>query len=220
MGYGGTTYSTVSVDIVQTDVDAIIQGLTGYAGRTFSDVDDRLYYMLDYLSGNNYGPLTSMADAAWQCRDYLSGYGYGPIADTAWNTGSTRDYLSGYNYGPLTDIRDCLWADGYNAAWWLRETAYRGSDILTYLSGGWNGPLTDTAWNTSDIRNYLSGYYGSPVTDIRDSLYYIDSKLYSGYWGASAADLLGDIRGHIEAIRWQTDRLNFDGNGRLLVNTN
>lgn len=242
MGYGGTTYSTVSVDIVQTDVDAIIQGLTGYAGRTFSDVDDRLYYMLDYLSGNNYGPLTSMADAAWQCRDYLSGYSYGPIADTAWNTGSARDYLSGYNYGPLTDIRDSLWADGYNAAWWLREIQYRGSDILSYLSGGWNGPLTDTAWNTSDIRNYLSGYnYGpisdtayatwgirdllsgynyGPLTDMRDQLYYIEGYLWSGYWGQSAADLLGDIRGHIEAIRWQTDRLNFDGNGRLLVNTN
>jgi hypothetical protein len=36
----------------------------------------------------------------------------------------------------------------------------------------------------------------------------------------SAADLLGDIRDHVSAMRWQIDRLNFDGDGRLLVNTN
>ena len=42
MPYGGTIFSTVNADLVQTDVDAIVQGLTGPAGMTLSDVQDRL----------------------------------------------------------------------------------------------------------------------------------------------------------------------------------
>jgi hypothetical protein len=219
MGYGGTGYATVDVDIVQTDVDAIVQGLTGYAGMTFSDVNDRLSFMSDLLSGYYSGPLTSIDNNIWNVQDGI------------WQV---RDYLSGYNYGPLTDIRDCLWADGYNAAWWMKEAAYRGSDILMYLSGGWNGPLTDIAWSNyeardllsgywggplTDIRDYLSGSYGGPVTEMRDHLYYIEQYLWNGYAGQSAADLLGEIRDHVSAMRWQIDQMTFDGGGRLRVET-
>ena len=42
MPYGGTIFSTVNADLVQTDVDGIVQGLTGPAGMTLSDVQDRL----------------------------------------------------------------------------------------------------------------------------------------------------------------------------------
>jgi hypothetical protein len=234
MGYGGTGYATVSVDIVQTDVDAIVQGLTGPGGQTLTELEWRLMQSLDYLSGYSYGPITDTASSCWGMRDLLSGYYSGPLTETAWNTGNARDYLAGYSGGPLTDIRDYmagswggplteirdnLYIDGYSAAWWLREIQYRGSDILMYLSGGWNGPITDTAWGISTIRDCITGYSYSPLTDMRDMLGYIDGKLYSGYWGASAADLLGDIRSHMEAIRWQTDQLTFDGNGNLRVVT-
>jgi len=42
MPYGGTIFSTVNADLVQTDVDGIVQGLTGPAGMTLSEVQDRL----------------------------------------------------------------------------------------------------------------------------------------------------------------------------------
>jgi len=42
MPYGGTIFSTVNADLVQTDVDSIVQGLTGPGGMTFTDVQDRL----------------------------------------------------------------------------------------------------------------------------------------------------------------------------------
>jgi len=42
MPYGGTIFSTVNADLVQTDVDGIIQGLTGPGGMTLTDVQDRL----------------------------------------------------------------------------------------------------------------------------------------------------------------------------------
>jgi hypothetical protein len=224
MGYGGTGYATVDVDIVQTDVDAIVQGLTGYAGMTLTDVHGPLVYVADLLSGNSYGPITDIASSCWGTRDLLSGYSYGPLTDTASNTGQIRDAL---NYGPLpaiaqytSETRDNLYVDGYSAAWWMRESAYRGSDILMYLSGGWNGPITDTAWGISTIRDCITGYSYGPLTDMRDMLGYIDGKLYSGYWGSSAADLLGDIRDHLSAIRSQTDGLTFEYDGRLRVSTN
>jgi hypothetical protein len=241
MGYGGTGYATVDVDIVQTDVDAIVQGLTGYAGMTLSDVHGPLAYAVDLLSGYAGGPLTGIDWNTSNARDYLSGYNGGPLTDIReylsgnWGgplttiAGNTwdmqdglwqvRDYLSGYSYGPLTDIRDCLWADGYNAAWWMKEAAYRGSDISMYLSGGWNGPLTDIAWSNYEIRDQINGYSYGPLSDMRDRLSAIEGYLWSGYWGASAADLLGDIRDHLGSIRYQIDQLTFDGNGNLRVVT-
>ena len=40
MGYGAAGNATLDVDIVQTDVDAIVDGLAG--GSTLSDLQDRL----------------------------------------------------------------------------------------------------------------------------------------------------------------------------------
>lgn len=41
MPYGGTIFSTVSADLVQTDVDAIVQGLT--SGRTIADLYEEFH---------------------------------------------------------------------------------------------------------------------------------------------------------------------------------
>ncbi len=322
MGYGGTGYATVDVDIVQTDVDAIVQGLGGMGGSTLGDlwtllseISGNLYYwddptygtkiswledidailagvdmslrsssewrsaadLLDdirwnlnvdgygaawwmrdcaysssatagFLSGYNYGPITDTAYSAYQIRDFLSGYNYGPLTDIAGSVSGLSEFLSNYNSVPLTDIRDSLNIDGYSVAWWLQQVENRGWDITSYLSGNWGGPLTGiegNTWSTQDstwqIREYLSGYNSGPLTDIasfnyeirdhvvgyssgplsdmRDRLSAIEGYLWSGYWGASAADLLGDIRDHVSSIRYQTDQLTFDGNGNLRVVT-
>jgi hypothetical protein len=151
----------------------------------------------DYLSGYSYGPITETSWNTASARDFLSGYNYGPLTDIAGSVWGLRDFLSGYNGGPLTEIRDSLSIDGYSAAWWLQQIENRG-------------------W---DITGFLSGYNGGPLTNMDTNLYGIQSSLYSGYWGASAADLLGDIRSHIEAIRMQTDQMTFNAGGRLLVET-
>jgi len=49
MGYGGTGYATVDVDIVQTDVDAIVDGLAGGSGTTLSDFETYLMAFDGYL---------------------------------------------------------------------------------------------------------------------------------------------------------------------------
>jgi hypothetical protein len=158
---------------------------------------DALTDIREYVSGNWGGPLTTIASNTCDMQDGL------------WQV---RDYLSGYSYGPLTDIRDCLWADGYNAAWWMKEAAYRGSDALMYLGGGWNGPLTDIAWSNYEIRDQINGYSYGPLSDMRDRLSAIEQYLWNGWAGQSAADILGDIRNVL-------NQLTFDGNGNLRVVT-
>ncbi|OQB80324.1 MAG: hypothetical protein BWX88_04611 [Planctomycetes bacterium ADurb.Bin126] len=246
MAYGGKVYATVDVDIVQTDVDAIVQGLGGMGGSTLGDlwtllseISGNLYYWddptygtkvswledIDAILGNmspalwSSGEFRSVADllddvrgqlnadgdsAAWWLRDcaysssatasLLSGSYYGPITDIAGNTYELREYLSGYYYGPLTDIRD-------------------------YMSGYSYGVLTDISGSTWDIREHLSGYNGGPLTSMDYSLYEIQSYLWNSYYGASAADLLGEIRDQLSAIRGQTDLMTFGTGGRLLVET-
>jgi len=80
-----------------------------------------------------------------------------------------------------------------------------------YLSGYNYGPLTDTAYATWCVRD--------AVDNMSWHLSYIDGYLWNGYTGQSAADILGEIRDHIQSIRWQTDQLTFDGNGCLRVAT-
>lgn len=53
MPYGGTLNTTVSTDLIQTDVDAIIQGLSGAGANTLSDLDDRFSYLNGALAGEN-----------------------------------------------------------------------------------------------------------------------------------------------------------------------
>ena len=42
MGFGGSTVGNVNVDIVQTDVQAIVDGICGWNGNTLSDVNNHL----------------------------------------------------------------------------------------------------------------------------------------------------------------------------------
>jgi len=71
MPYGGTINATVSADLIQADVDAIIQGLTGSGGKTFTHVHDLLNMVIGYLSGQNTGPLTNNEYSLWMVVDYL-----------------------------------------------------------------------------------------------------------------------------------------------------
>lgn len=246
MGYGGTGYATVDVDIVQADVDGIVQGLGGMGGSTLGDlstllseISGNLYYWDDPTYGtkiswledidmilasvdmslhssSEYRSAADLLDdvrgqlnvdgysTAWWMRDcassssatagFLSGYNYGPITDIAGNTYELREYLSGYYYGPLTDIRD-------------------------YMSGYSYGVFTDIASGTWDVRDHLSGSNSGPLTSMDYSLYEVQNYLWNSYYGASAADLLGEIRDHLSAIRGQTDQMSFDGSGRLRVET-
>ncbi|HOQ61987.1 MAG TPA: hypothetical protein PKZ08_15280, partial [Vicinamibacterales bacterium] len=70
-----------------------------------------------------------------------------------------------------------------------------------------------------NVRDHLSGYNGGPLTSMDYTLYNIQSNLWNGWLGVSAADLLGEIRNDLSAIRGQTDQMSFDGNGRLRVET-
>ena len=275
MAYGGKVYATVDVDIVQTDVDAIVQGLGGMGGSTLGDLST----LLSEISGNLYdwddpthgtkiswledidaivagvdmslrssSEWRSAADllddirwnlnvdgysAAWWLRDcaysssatagFMSGYNYGPITDIAGNTYELREYLSGYYYGPLTDIRDYMsgsWSGPLTSiegnTWYIQDGIWQARD---YLSGYNYGPITDTADSAYQIRDLLYGYNSGPLTNMDYSLYEVQSYLWNGYYGASAADLLGEIRDHLSAIRGQTDLMTFGTGGRLLVET-
>src|SRR5438874_976633 len=56
-GSGGSIGGTVNVDIVQTDVQAIVDGLTGWNGNTLSD--------LNYHLSNIDGALYNVDSVAW-----------------------------------------------------------------------------------------------------------------------------------------------------------
>ena len=60
MPYGGNIHATVSADLVQTDVDAIVQGLGGSPGRTLADLHSPLAGVLECLLGNQSGALTGI----------------------------------------------------------------------------------------------------------------------------------------------------------------
>jgi len=162
--------------------------------RSAADLLDDIRWNLNV---DGYGAAWWMRDCAYSSSataGFLSGYNYGPITDIAGNTYELREYLSGSYYGPLTDIRD-------------------------YMSGYSYGVLTDIASGIWNVRDHLSGYNGGPLTSMDYTLYNIQSNLWNGWLGVSAADLLGEIRNDLSAIRGQTDQMSFDGNGRLRVET-
>lgn len=200
MAYGGRTYSNVSVDIVQADVDAIIDGLTGGDGRNLSDVDARLAGLHDLLAGYTYSPLNNGVWAADYLAniqggmdnavDLLSGNYYGPLVDTAYSAMVAADCLRGYETGPFYD--------GYNGAvdWlnWIESDMY---ELVSMLSGWYPSVLSTTYsstvdyldWiygETSETTSFLAGWNSGPLTDTAD-------RLYDWYSGQNAAELLRDI---------------------------
>jgi hypothetical protein len=52
MGFGGATIGTVSVDVVQTDVQAIVDGIAG--GHTLADISTQLQTLNYNLSDGGY----------------------------------------------------------------------------------------------------------------------------------------------------------------------
>jgi len=87
MPYGGTIFSTVNADLVQTDVDSIVQGLTGPGGMTFTDVQDRLNLGLFY-----FGMMPWMEMIRYYLDYYLynSMWGWEPWLQTSTTTSTTR----------------------------------------------------------------------------------------------------------------------------------
>ena len=121
MGYGGTGYATVDVDIVQTDVDAIVDGLTGTNDRTLSDLEDRLLNIEGYLydgSASAIDMLSYIRGNAYGCESYLGGWSSGPLT---------------YMASDLSAIEGYLYHDGYSAAQWLRDMKYDTYDAKYLL---------------------------------------------------------------------------------------
>jgi len=53
MPYGGTIFGPVSADLLPTDVEAIVQGLSGPAEQTLSDLQERLQFLAGCLTGSS-----------------------------------------------------------------------------------------------------------------------------------------------------------------------
>lgn len=154
MGYGGTGYATVNVDIAQTDVDAIVQGITGYYGRTLTDVDNDLgNYLYNGNSAADY--LSWIASSTNDLDSYLGGWNYGVLNNGTYavdylnwiyySASNIESYLGGGYGGPLTNI------DG-NTSW----TANNTSAIADYL---YDYNTSESAASLlADIRNLLQQF--------------------------------------------------------------
>jgi len=153
MGYGNVQ-GTFNIGIVETDVQAIVNGITGYYGRTLTDVDNDIgglsSYLYDGNSAVNY--LNWIANNTGGLQSYLAGYSGGPLTDAASNlnsinsnTGSLQGYLAGYSGGPLTDT-----------AGNTSSTASNTSNIAYYLYD-WN-TYQSAASLLGDIRNLLQRF--------------------------------------------------------------
>lgn len=72
MGYGGSTFSgTLNVDLVQTDVQAIVDGITG--GDSLADISSHLQNISGYLyDPNSNTSLYSLVESMRQSVDSLS----------------------------------------------------------------------------------------------------------------------------------------------------
>ncbi len=75
MPYGGNIFGTVSADLLQTDVDAIVQGLTGPGDQTITDIQQRLLFMEGCLTGSNPSLLADQLDRLnYGLFDYYGSY--------------------------------------------------------------------------------------------------------------------------------------------------
>lgn len=224
MGYGGTGYATVTVDIAQTDVDAIVQGITGTYGRTLTDVDNDLGNYL-YYNGNTAAALLqslldqmgSTTSALYDIENYLSGSWYGTLYNgnrvvdyLDWinsNIGGVQNYLSGSWYGVLYD--------GTRAIDYLNWISSNTGSLQGYLAGWSGGPLNDIASNTSylwNLQSYLSGSWGGPLTNIdgntNSTAYYLSGYGYGAlYDGNTAVSYLNWISGNTSNTAYNTSYL-------------
>lgn len=216
MGYGGTGYATVSVSIAQADVQAIVDGITGYYGRTLTDIDNDLGNYL-YYNGNSAAALLqwlldqmgSATSALYDIENYLSGSCYGNL----------------YDGNRAVDYLNWISSNTSNTAYYLYD-GNRAVDYLNWISS-----------NTGGLQGYLAGWNGGPLSDIS---YYLSGNGYGAlYDGNSAVSYLNWINGNTSStayylydyntyqsaaslladIRNILQQLSFDGSGRLRVTT-
>jgi hypothetical protein len=197
MGYGGTGYATVSVDIVQADVNAIVQGITGTYGRTLSDLETDLGAYLNYNGTSAaaylqyiYSQMGGVLGNLSTIQGYLVGSYTGVFYDGD-NTAvqylhQISNYLNGWTNGALYDGNN-------SAVQYLNWISQNTSNLAYNLYCNGNSAAQYLSWisnNTGGIQNYLWDY--------------------NSY--QSAASLLANILNCLQ-------RFTFDENGRLRTTT-
>jgi hypothetical protein len=85
------------------------------------------------------------------------------------------------------------------------------------FSGTLNVDLVEA--DVSAIVSGICGYYGSTLSDLATQLGVISGNLFDFTYYRSIADVLVSIEQAVWGIRYQTDRLQFNWDGRLFVST-
>jgi len=165
MGYGGTGYATVDVDIVQTDVEAIVDGLAGGSASTLSDLEYRLLDIDGYLYDGFDGAvdwLSYIESDTYSIQSYLSGSFSGPLHD---GSSGVVDWLS-YIESDASYIEQYLYDNGYSAAQLLSN-------------------IESNTYELDYIEDYLydssSGY---SAAQLLAEIYYILSDVWDSGFGA------------------------------------
>lgn len=213
MGYGGQT----TIDIAQTDVDAIVNGLTGTNGQTLTELEYRLSGIEGnlYYNGNSAGALLQWISD--NLNYYLGGSGYGVLYDgnsavsyLSWinsGIGNIDNYLYGNNYGVLNDgtyaVTYLNWIygnTGSTASSLFDNYGNSAATLLEWINSNINSYLYD-GYSAATYLNWISGYTSNTA-----------SYLWNGNLSLSVADLLADIRTVLQSLQ-------FDSSGRLKVTT-
>ena len=150
MPYGGTILASVNADLVQADVDGIVQGVIGSGGKTLSDVQERLSYLGDCLSGVTESVLVDLLDGL--------------------NLGLFDEDLSPTLQSLREELNDALIDPSWCQPWLgtLNETIWRELNRLFYHSGG-DQPWFETIhYALQLIRNELSALR-AVLEDVHDS---------------------------------------------------
>ena len=153
MPYGGTIFSTVNADLVQTDVDGIVQGLTGPAGMTLSDVQDRLNLglfdpgMMPYLQMLQMDLGYYLYNSMWGWEPWLQ------TVDRSINDGFRYHLYDQNAWQPwMQTIHNDLYSQ-MNMMPWLEMIRY---DIQSYLYN-WN--WMNEPWLQTVDRSINDGFY-------------------------------------------------------------
>ena len=197
MPYGGTIFSTVNADLVQTDVDGIIQGLTGPAGMTLSDVQDRLNLgLFDF----GMAPYLQMLQMDLNYYLYNSMWGWEPWLQTVDRSINDGFYYHLYDQNTWQPWMQTIHNDLFSQMSlmpWLEMTNY---DLNTYLYNPWNmQPWMETLTNAI----YDGFYYHMYDQNLwQPWLQTIDNDLNSNlYDWVNGRPLLESVRDELSAVR-------------------
>ena len=154
MGYGGTGYATVNVDIAQADVQAIVDGITGVSARTLSDIEnDLLAFLYNGTGAINY--LEWIQLSASSLESYLNGNYSGVL-----NNGTFAVDFLNYIYDSVSSIQSALLG-------WTYGVLYNGTSVADYLES-----ISNYTSSTQDYLYDLNSNQSaaSLLADIRDLL--------------------------------------------------